>query len=615
MATKTVDRPDLRLVEPSDTSEDGIAETAAAEAEGYLLYLDPRDLLGHRGNLRRDLGDLSELQASIAAEGVLQALTVIPESGDRFRVVAGHRRTAAASAALDAGEWNPAIAPTVPCLVRPDLAERPAEQIFAMLGENDHRTDLTVSERSKGYAQLAAFDIAPSEIARRASIKVEHVKAAIRLDVMDDEVKAKADAGHLTFDDILALEEFEDDPEVQQRIVAAAGTSWGVRHEMATERRKRNDKVRVAELKAELETAGVREVAKPKGWPYESKAVGVARLADAGGKPLDVEAVKTAEGFAAFIDTVGSPEVVYVCLDPEGMGYKRPNSSSYRSPEERKRASEKREADEQRMVALNVAASVRRKFIRETWGSAKAAKELLEEATRAAATYPYDLAARNTQDFLAVMAGGSLDNLATARLERLQRMLVCRWIAGQEEHITDVGRMGYEFTKRPHQAIAWFDRLTAKGYGLSPAEAQLYEKLTDRVAQIAVEAQQRAVAERDAQLRKAAEVGGGDSVVFMLWPVPDGDVVNWQLVAGDGEHIDELPGDDVAQVQQWAAGVLEKMEFEATQWVEKHDEASSTTYYVIEFEEDDGYADEPDAVDGETDGAGGEPDASLSEPV
>ena len=101
----------------------------------------------------------------------------------------------------------------------------------------------------------------------------------------------------------------------------------------------------------------------------------------------------------------------------------------------------------------------------------------------------------------------------------------------------------------------------------------------------------------------------------MLWPVPDGDVVNWQLVTGDGEHIDELPGDDVAQVQQWATGVLEEMEFEATQWLEKHDEASSTTYYVIEFEEDDGYAAEPAAVDVETDGPGSEPEAAASEPV
>ncbi|MEV4705449.1 ParB N-terminal domain-containing protein [Actinoplanes sp. NPDC049316] len=601
-------------MEPGDTTQSEPDGAGATEPEGYLLYLDPRDLLGHRGNLRSDLGDLTELQASIAGEGVLQALTVIPADGGRFRVVAGHRRTAAASAVLDAGEWNPAIAPTVPCLVRPDLADHPAEQVFAMLGENGPRVDLTVSERSRGYAQLAAFDVPPAEIARRTGIKVEHVKASIRLDAMSNDVKAKADAGQLNLDDILALKEFEDDPEVEQRIIAAAGTSWGARHEMAVERKKRKDNERAAELKAELKAAGVREVARPKAWPYESKAVAVHRLVDVDGKPLEVEAVKTTEGFAAFVDMQSSPvELVYVCLDPEGMGYTRPTGSSYRSPEEQRRASEKREADEKRWAALNVAASVRRKFIKETWGSAKAVKELLEEATRTAAIRPSDLTARDVQDFLAALAGGSLDNLQSARLDRLQRVFACRWIAAQEQHLIDVGRLGWEFKNRPEQAIAWFDKLVAKGYGLSPAEADLCERLTERVAQAAVETQQQAAAEREAQLRKATEVGGGDTVVFMLWPVPEGDIVNWQLVAGDGEHIDELPGDDVAQVQQWAAGVLDEMGFVATAWQQRHDEASSTTYYVIDLEEGDGCAEEPAPVNGEPEAADGEPDVSAAD--
>ncbi len=139
MATRTKSRTALRVVESGEAQP---PDPTAVEPRGFLLYLDPRDLLGHRGNLRRELGDLTELEASIADEGVLQALTVVPAENDTFRVVAGHRRTAAASAVLDAGTWNPAIAPTVPCLVRPDLVDRPVDQIWTMLDENDHRTDL-----------------------------------------------------------------------------------------------------------------------------------------------------------------------------------------------------------------------------------------------------------------------------------------------------------------------------------------------------------------------------------------------------------------------------------------------------------------------------------------
>jgi ParB family chromosome partitioning protein len=50
------------------------------------------------------------LPDSIAAGGVLQALTVVPDE-DGFCVVAGHRRTAAAAEGITAGLW-PADRPT-----------------------------------------------------------------------------------------------------------------------------------------------------------------------------------------------------------------------------------------------------------------------------------------------------------------------------------------------------------------------------------------------------------------------------------------------------------------------------------------------------------------------
>ncbi|MFD0785514.1 ParB N-terminal domain-containing protein, partial [Micromonospora azadirachtae] len=55
----------------------------------YLAQIDPRELVAHPTNLRTQLGDLTELRASIAASGVLQALTVVPEDGG-MRIVAGH---------------------------------------------------------------------------------------------------------------------------------------------------------------------------------------------------------------------------------------------------------------------------------------------------------------------------------------------------------------------------------------------------------------------------------------------------------------------------------------------------------------------------------------------
>ena len=52
----------------------------------------------HPENPRLDLGDLTELTASIKANGILQNLTVIPDddSFESFTVLIGHRRLAAA---------------------------------------------------------------------------------------------------------------------------------------------------------------------------------------------------------------------------------------------------------------------------------------------------------------------------------------------------------------------------------------------------------------------------------------------------------------------------------------------------------------------------------------
>lgn len=77
--------------------------------------------VGPPGNVREDLGDLSGLAASIAAQGVLEALTVVPHTRvaddgtatGGHQLVAGHRR---AAAALLAGVT------AVPCVLRPDLA-------------------------------------------------------------------------------------------------------------------------------------------------------------------------------------------------------------------------------------------------------------------------------------------------------------------------------------------------------------------------------------------------------------------------------------------------------------------------------------------------------------
>ena len=76
-----------------------------------LVFLPVSELYPHPENPRKDLGDLSELAASIKENGILQNLTVVKGHGgkeDGYTVIIGHRRRAAA---IEAG------LETVPCII------------------------------------------------------------------------------------------------------------------------------------------------------------------------------------------------------------------------------------------------------------------------------------------------------------------------------------------------------------------------------------------------------------------------------------------------------------------------------------------------------------------
>ena len=106
-----------------------------------IVYIPAERLVPHPDNPRKDLGDLTELAASIKENGIFQNLTVVPEFEDRFTVIIGHRRLAAAKLA---GLTE------LPCVV---VEMTPKEQVQTMLLENMQRSDLTVYEQAQGAQQ------------------------------------------------------------------------------------------------------------------------------------------------------------------------------------------------------------------------------------------------------------------------------------------------------------------------------------------------------------------------------------------------------------------------------------------------------------------------------
>lgn len=113
-------------------------------------------ILPHPGNVRERLGDLTELADSIREVGILQPLTIERLHDGRFRILAGHRRLAAAKLA---GLTH------VPCVLRRD--QLPDEALILMLIENGQRRNLDPIEEAHALATLLGMVGTQQEVARR----------------------------------------------------------------------------------------------------------------------------------------------------------------------------------------------------------------------------------------------------------------------------------------------------------------------------------------------------------------------------------------------------------------------------------------------------------------
>lgn len=187
-----------------------------------LHYISVNEIYPHPDNPRKDLGDLTELAASIKANGIFQNLTVVPnmvtgeitgETWQRgYTVIIGHRRLAAAKLA---GLTE------VPCVVSSMDAK---EQIRTMLLENMQRSDLTVYEQAQGFQMMMDLGDTVEEIAEKSGFSQSTVRRRVKLlDLDKDKFKASVDRG-ATLMDYAELDKIEDS-ERKNKVLEAIGTA------------------------------------------------------------------------------------------------------------------------------------------------------------------------------------------------------------------------------------------------------------------------------------------------------------------------------------------------------------------------------------------------------
>jgi len=164
----------------------------------------------HPHNVRRRLGDLTELTKSIDGQGIRLPVTVLPaDENGVHRLVDGHRRIAA-------GKKTRAKEPA-PCIIR-DLSE--VEVIELMLTTGLSAAELTSVEEARGYAYLVELDTTVSAIARKVGRSVNHVKGRLALTVLPDEILELVEERHITLDQAGQLVVHADDDEAIEWVVA-----------------------------------------------------------------------------------------------------------------------------------------------------------------------------------------------------------------------------------------------------------------------------------------------------------------------------------------------------------------------------------------------------------
>ena len=161
---------------------------------------------------------LTELAASIVANGVVQPILVRPLAGGRFQLIAGERRWRASQLA---GKK------TVPAILR-QVSDEQAMEITIV--ENLQRADLNPMEQARAFERLAReFHMTQEQMATRTGKDRATVANFLRLLRLPGTVQTKVEAGQLSFGHARALLAFEHAEEMEKAAQRVIGLSLSVR--------------------------------------------------------------------------------------------------------------------------------------------------------------------------------------------------------------------------------------------------------------------------------------------------------------------------------------------------------------------------------------------------
>ena len=163
--------------------------TSAGEPIGRLMPIDRID--PNPDQPRQQMGDLSELMASIAEKGIIEPLIVRERQG-RFHIIAGERRY---QAAIQVGLTE------IPVIIR--QADE-SETLEIALIENLQRKDLTPFEEADALQTLARkYGHTHAELARRLGKSRTAITESLALHSIPAEIKQLCQLGNISSKSLL----------------------------------------------------------------------------------------------------------------------------------------------------------------------------------------------------------------------------------------------------------------------------------------------------------------------------------------------------------------------------------------------------------------------------
>ena len=141
-----------------------------------------------------DEGKLTELAASIEANGVVQPVVVRRGQNGRYTLITGERRLMASKLAKKA---------TVPAILR-EVSDLQTMEMTVV--ENLQRTDLNPMEQARAYERLSKeFHLTQEQMAERTGKDRASVSNFLRLLRLPDDVQQRVESGELSFGHARAL--------------------------------------------------------------------------------------------------------------------------------------------------------------------------------------------------------------------------------------------------------------------------------------------------------------------------------------------------------------------------------------------------------------------------